>query len=473
MYLMGETSTALKVLVDILGIAGILIFGTFVLVFLVDLILSGVDGHKGIFFNRKSPDETYNPVKDEPVEDGGVMYYQNENPNKEPEPEPQPSNEEPVSGVDFDKAIEEQKQLMAQQNAMPMWDEEDDEDEDDISGIIDEVSKEALASLEAEKAPKSRKVYKMKMPEIVEEEPVVEPEPIILETPIFAEEPVVEEPVVDEEKLALERKVAELEEQRRQDREELLQALQELKDKEPVIVEKEDNDKKYANIARMNARLNSIKKTSAKLKEKKEEQKTIVPAPAEEVVTTVVEETVVHEPIETPVVTAPVVTEPIKEIVVEEKVVETKSEKPRFKKEYYENRLATLESDLKEAQKELKANNKEYMPIVKIKKAYDKDSEKLRRKEAQVAKQKVAIYGVNKTGKINEEKRRKLEENVQLLKELKDSVYNCEQVIEKNKDRFPILEKNHKLITKQVKRLQDDISSVKEALKWYDENENK
>lgn len=440
MYLLGEASTALKVIVDILGIAGILIFGTFVLVFLVDLILSGVDGHKGIFFNRKSPDESYDPVKDEPVEDGGVMYYQNENPNKEPEPEPEV--EEPVSGVDFDKAIEEQKQLMSQQNTIPMWEEEDDEE--DISGIIDEVSREALVSLEAEKTPKSRKVYKIKTPEIIEEEPVV-----------------------DEEKLALERKVAELEEQRRQDREELLQALQELKDKEPVVVEKEDNDKKYANIARMNARLNSIKKTSEKLKEKKEEQKVQTSAPKEEVVTTVVEETIVHEPIETQVVV-----EPVEETVVEENVVETKHEKPRFKKEYYENRLATLENDLKEAQKELKTNNKEYMPIVKVKKAYDRDSEKLRRKEAQVAKQKVAIYGVNKSGKINEVKRQKLEENVQLLKELKDSVYNCEQVIEKNKDRFPILEKNHKLITKQVKRLQDDIASVKEALKWYEENEN-
>lgn len=453
MYLLGEASTALKVLVDILGVAGILIFGIFVLVFLVDLILSGVDGHKGIFFNKKSPDVSYNPVEDEPVKDG-VMYYQNENPNKEPETEQTDENSDNVSGVDFDKAIEEQKQLMAQ-NSVPVW-EDDEEDEEDITGIIEDVTKQALAELDAEKAPKVRKVYKVKTPEVEE----VNTEPEVVDEPVLEEQVVEEtEPAVDEEKLALERKVAELEEQRKQDREELLKTLQELKEKEPVIVEKEENDKKYANIARMNARLNSIKKTSAKLKEKKEEQKT---APKEEVVTTVVEETVVHEPIETPVPET---------IVVEHKVEEVKSEKPRFKKEYYENRLATLESDLKEAQKELKANNKEYMPIVKVKKAYEKDSEKLRRKEAQVAKQKVAIYGVNKSGKINEAKRQKLEENVQLLKELKDSVYNCEQVIEKNKDRFPILEKNHKLIAKQVKRLEDDIASVKEALKWYAENE--
>lgn len=468
MYLLGEMSSALKVLLDVLGVAGILVFGTFVLVFLVDLLLSGMDGHKGIFFNRKSPDDKVDPIKDEPVEDGQVMYYQNENPNEVVAPEPVEEKQN-VTGIDFDKAIEEQKQLMMQNTApptMPEWDDEDEEEEEeDISAIIDEVSKQALAELEAERQPKSRKVYKIKTPI---EEPVVE-EPVIEEPLIVEEEPVIEEePVVDEEKLALERKIAELEEQRRQDREELLSALQELKDKEPVIVEKEDNDKKYANIARMNARLNSIKNTATKLKEKKEEQKVV--APKEEIVTTVVEETVVHEPIATEVVVEP------ETVVVEEKVEqvqevkEVKHEKPRFKKEYYENRLSTLESDLKEAQKELKANNKEYLPIVKVKKAYEKDSEKLRRKEAQVAKQKVAIYGVNKSGKINDAKRQKLEENVQLLKELKDSVYNCQQVIEKNKDRFPILEKNNKLITKQVKRLEDDIASVKEALKWYDEN---
>lgn len=461
MFLLGETSTALKVIVDILGVLGILVFGTFMLVFLVDLILSGVDGHKGIFFNRKSPDETYNPVSDEPVQDSAVMYYQNDNPNTPVAPVVDEKPEGNVTGVDFDKAIEEQKQLIAQ-NPVSMWDDEDDEEEgEDISEIIDTVTRQALKELDAENATKTRKVYKIKTPQ-VQQKDFFEEEPIMEEVPVV-EEVVEQEPVVDEEKLALERKIAELEEQRKQDREELLKTLQELKEKEPVVVEKEDNDKKYANIARMNARLNSIKKTTEKLKEKKEEKKVV--EPQHEVVTTVVEETVVHEPIE-----ETVVVEPQEEIVVEEKVVEVKHEKPRFKKEYYENRLQTLEADLKEAQKELKANNKEYLPIVKVKKAYDKDSEKLRRKEAQVAKQKVAIYGVNKSGKINDAKRQKLEENVQLLKELKDSVFNCLQVIEKNKDRFPILEKNNKLITKQVKRLQDDIASVKEALKWYEEN---
>ena len=209
----------------------------------------------------------------------------------------------------------------------------------------------------------------------------------------------------------------------------------------------------------MNARLNSIKRNTEKLnkpKEKKQNIKTIV---VEEEIT----------PVEQPVVVEQVIEEPVVEkIVTVEKVIENK---PRFKKDYYENRLTILEQELKDAEKELKANNKEFAPLTKVKKAYERDSEKLRRKEMAVAKQKVALYGVsNSNKKVNPAKKEKLDENVKQLKELKESVFHCEQVIEQNKDRFPILEKNNKLLNKQVKRLQDDIASVKEALNWYEQN---
>ena len=110
------------------------------------------------------------------------------------------------------------------------------------------------------------------------------------------------------------------------------------------------------------------------------------------------------------------------------------------------------------------------MPVAKVKKVYDRDITKLRRKEAIVAKQKLAIFGVNKSGEVDEKKKAKLDQNVKELKELKDSIFECEKVIKANQDRFPALEKSHKLILKQIKRINDDIVSTKESIEWYDNN---
>ena len=139
---------------------------------------------------------------------------------------------------------------------------------------------------------------------------------------------------------------------------------------------------------------------------------------------------------------------------------------PAFEKEYYEKRLVELDEELKEAEKELRLNKAEYIPLVRIHKAYDRDSERLRKKELQVAKQKVAIYGVN-SSKVDMTKKEKLDANLTSYAELKDSVRHCEEVIKKNKDRYPVLEKNNKLITKQIQRINDDIKVCEKAIAYY------
>ena len=106
----------------------------------------------------------------------------------------------------------------------------------------------------------------------------------------------------------------------------------------------------------------------------------------------------------------------------------------------------------------------------KVHKTYARDEVKLRRQEALVVNQKVTAYGVNKKDKLSDDKKAKLDENVKKLKELKESVDSCALIIEQNKDRYPILEKNNKLLTKQVKRLTEDIASVQEALVWFEHN---
>jgi len=143
--------------------------------------------------------------------------------------------------------------------------------------------------------------------------------------------------------------------------------------------------------------------------------------------------------------------------------------KPVFAKEYYEDKIVELEEELREAEKELRANKAEYIPLTRIHKAYARDSEKLRKKEVQVAKQKVALYGVNSKN-VDPAKKAKLDENLQTLAELKDSVQHCEEIIKKNKDRYPVIEKNNQLITKQIERINEDIKVCEKALDYYKKN---
>lgn len=174
-----------------------------------------------------------------------------------------------------------------------------------------------------------------------------------------------------------------------------------------------------------------------------------------------------------------VVKESVKSDIIEEVIVPDAVEvekpkakssvKPTFEKEYYEARIQELEEEMKEAEKELKANKSEYVPLTRIHKAYERDSEKLRKKEILVAKQKVALYGVNST-KVDSNKKAKLDENLKALAELKDSVEHCEEVIAKNKDRYPVLEKNNKLILKHIDRINEDIKVCNKALAYYNKN---
>lgn len=482
-----NSSAVMNTILDFLGVAGIIIFGSFIIVLVVDLLLASIDGHQGIFFNRnkqveeKKTDEVKYLGYQEPVEttnDSGIVYN-----DKESVADPYVAPEDGmVSAVDFNKAVEEQQKLEQQHlddEETPIVSEPEEENDEDIAKIAEDVAKQAVEELNQEEENKNKKVFKFveepvaePVEESVVEEPAVE-EPVV-ETPVEevvettneqveTNEPLIVEEVKEEneelkrleaERQELERKVAELEELRTKDREELLKAVQELKEKEPVVVEvdkkdEEDEKRKLANIARMNQRLSSIKRNANKIanktkedKEKKLKKKTVVTVETKHLGDT-----------------EPVVTEEVKEVVIE---------KPKFKKQYYENRLEVLEKELKEVQAELKLNKKDFLPLQKVKKTYARDEVKLRRQEALVVNQKVNAFGVNKKVKLSDDKKAKYDENVKKLKELKDSVDSCLQIIEANKDRYPILEKNNILLNKQVQRLTEDITSVQEALDWYD-----
>lgn len=124
-------------------------------------------------------------------------------------------------------------------------------------------------------------------------------------------------------------------------------------------------------------------------------------------------------------------------------------------------RLAILEDRLKTNEKLLKANKKEFQPLFRIKKSLDNDTKKLRRKEASVAKQKVMLYGVNNFVDIDEEKAKQLNEELDLLEGLRLSVKHCEDVMNANKDRYPVLEQTNKILTATVADIKADIEDVK------------
>ena len=81
-----------------------------------------------------------------------------------------------------------------------------------------------------------------------------------------------------------------------------------------------------------------------------------------------------------------------------------------------------------------------------------------------VAKQKVVLYGVNNYTDIDEEKAQKLAEDLDLLDGLKLSVQHCQEVMEKNQDRYPLLEQIYNLLSSQNTQIKQNIKDIQEAI---------
>ena len=128
-------------------------------------------------------------------------------------------------------------------------------------------------------------------------------------------------------------------------------------------------------------------------------------------------------------------------------------------------KIEILEERLKNVKKDYKINMKEYRPLKKVMTDLERYQTKLRRKEAVVAKKKVALYGVNNYVDIDKDKAEKLANELELLDGLRLSVSHCEEVINANKDRFPILEHTNQILEDQIANLEADLLSAQETLK--------
>lgn len=460
----------LDILLNTLGILGIVVFGAFILVLVIDLILSALDGNRdGIFFKHRSKSTSISEGFENANEQNNYQVYEEKN---------------EYNPVDMQKALEEQRMLEAKMNQReevkqePLFtnlekivEEEDDffedENEDELEVILNDLTKQIKA--EDDDAVNKKEEVSL-FESIVEEEPIVEP--VVEEVvEVKEEQPVVEvkpKTVIKEKVVYLDddKKIKELRklrkdilinksealqkqaEQEEKDREleQKLRELEELKDfKRKVQSEKGLNIRnRVKNISENNEIIKENHNQRQKNKRLEEEKARL----AEE------KERLAKE----------------LEDIRQTPATPEETDKPYFTRDYYVSKLESLEKEFADVNKELRANKREYNPIVKCKKALARDGEKLRKKEMVVAKQKIALYGVNAPKNVDPEKKKKLDEEMAILKELKDSVLHCEEVIKQNADRFPILEKTNKLLTKQVDRLTKEIETVKEAIKWYDEH---
>ena len=231
--------------------------------------------------------------------------------------------------------------------------------------------------------------------------------------------------------------------------------------------EEEDDDATSEYIRQRRAEL--LQRLSSIQQEREEEEE-----PEEEDVVNLEEEEE-EEPAEPVVVNIPTEEElAAEDKKVEKQVAETitvqlvsegaNSLAANFTLEELEARLLVEQDKLKENEKELRKNKKEFIPLRKVKNTLENDEKKLRRKEALVAKQKVVLYGVNNYADIDEEKAQKLQEDLDLLQGLKFSVQHCQEVMDKNADRYPLLETIYNLLNSQNAQIKQDIKSIEEAI---------
>lgn len=508
----------LNVILDVLGILAIVCLGAFVVVLIGDLILSTFDGHEGVFFHRSKKTGTTQayspaPVKEEEPQQvlqqqPTVIPYYQEMEQQELEAEENKKQPEVVSAVDFQKAAEEQKMLQsramikepARKPALetvpqPVFTEIEDEDDDnELADAIKETTQVALnqialetelkkqqeelernrraeeearkqaedAKREAEKARKEAEEAKRaakRKPEVVYvKEPEKKEDPSVKQLKKLREDifSLRRSAFMDLQELKDTDHANEIKQTQREYNRAMKEKLKEL-DELKITHEKLDREKqellKYKKVAlQRETELQRVEQENAELKKYKRaalEKETELDRIAEE-----------KEKL-------------AKQVEELKQIKESAGKKPYYTKEYYLKRLDSLNDELKEVEKDLRANKREFTPLQRIKKSYERDQEKLRRKEAIVAKQKVAIYGVKSSANIDPKRKEKLDEDVKQLNELKESVFHCDQVLKQNKDRYPVLEKANKLLTKSYERLISDIDNVKAAIAWYNENEDK
>ncbi len=513
---------------NILGIIGIVVVAAFVIVFLSDLFISIVDGTNGIFFKRNKDKNDYDDDDDdEHVRRPKLLNKPREEDVKRLESSEERTFEKQTEKVeertyvddknyqrevDMEEAKREE-QLAKQANAnrqnvvnqrtaqaqpaqnnvivtpapapAPAKKEEAKKDNDDMDSLIAEISRQTLQEIEKENEQNKVKKQQAELAQKQkEQEENLAKKQKELEEEYERKQQELEEKYSDkqqelEEKYAqkqqeLEEKLSQKDQEKQEEIAQKQQALEDELEKKQQGLEDELEKKQQVLDEELAKKQQELEEKYA---QKEQEIDKAMAQKRQELEEELAErQKTLEDEIERLKAQISSDKNTIKELEIQVQNannVEVKTVKvPMGKKEELESRLEVLRQRLKDNEKELSANKKEYLPLRRVNQTLENDKKKLRRKEAIVAKQKVVLYGVNNYVDIDEEKAKKLSEEIDLLEGLRLSVQHCEEVMQKNKDRYPILERTNKFLVKSNFELKEDIAKLEAQIKELEDNDD-
>ncbi len=432
-------SSVFTAILNVLAIIVLALAAGFIILLLVDLVLGCIDGKRGVLFfrNRKNTDRDneilYQYNKDLALND--AYYLQNNDKRLELDFDKQYEKEnepEKTNNIDFVKADEEQKML--EEKNKPVVVEEPKKEEVEVNDnftFINKVSPEVEKEIDEEENGKKEEVKEeVKQPELEEDDDddfdfldddddddksIEEILQAIKERNMKARNQYIQDQTVEPDFEDDEEEPSNPEEEK----EDLQQAVENVENEEPVQDE----------IALLKAQIEELNK---KVEEEQNKNKDLEEKAKQDV----------------------------------ENLKKELENKPQENEEYTAEDLEVLEAKLAELQerqkqndKDLKVNKKEYLPLARIERSLESDKEKLRRREAIVAKKKMVIFGVNNY-EHDEEKEQKLREEIDMLDGLRMSVEHCQNVMDEAKDRYPILKRSNEILTRNAEQIASDIEEV-------------
>lgn len=422
---------------NVLAIIGIVCLGAFIIVFLCDLILSISGNRNGIFFKKKETIYEQQPVQEREQSEDLSIYN-----------ERLTALEDRQNSIDMEKAEQEERELREKmafdrERELESAEQKEQEQDERISDL--EAKNAELLKLLEEKDEKVEEEHSngtSLLEEIEDEED--DYDDIIAAINKMRED---EESVVSDD-------TNEVLEDTNDDEETVI--FDELDVGDEDVVQPTEEETTSANQVKDDEYYKTLSDEIVELKKELEEQKRIM---EQDKLEAQEREEALRKENEQLVV----------ELEDAKQTQETVEVTPVLLTEQeYLDRLEMLRERQKENDKQLRKVKKEYKPLERVYRTLERDKEKLRRREAIVAKQKIVLYGVNNYIDIDEEKAQKLAEDLDLLDGLRLSVQHCEEVIEQNKERYPILEQTYNIlvtnseqIAGDIKQLEDDLAKLK------------